>query len=134
MQTLRAYVAQDGGSVGWLGALGDPRIGAALRMVHGDVRHDWSVGELARAVGMSRSGFALRFKDLVGSPPLDYLLRWRMQLAREALRRGECSVGSVAARLGYASESAFGHAFRRVHGKSPKRYWTVRDGAPGSIC
>ncbi len=97
VQALRAYVAVHGAdSAGWIGALNDRRIGAALNLMHGDVGHDWKVNELASAVGMSRSGFALRFKELVGIPPLDYLMRWRMQLARDALRRDDGSVASLA--------------------------------------
>lgn len=125
VQALRGYVALHGNDgTGWIGALADRKIGAALSLMHGDIGHRWTVGELASAVGMSRSGFALRFKDLVGAPPLDYLLRWRMQVAREALRRNEGSVASLAAQLGYASESAFGNAFKRVLGRAPKRYWS----------
>jgi transcriptional regulator GlxA family with amidase domain len=125
VQALRAYVAVHGAdSAGWIGALNDRRIGAALNLMHGDVGHNWKVNELASAVGMSRSGFALRFKELVGIPPLDYLMRWRMQLARDALRRDESSVASLAVKLGYASESAFGNAFKRIFGRAPKRYWS----------
>lgn len=127
VQALRAYVTLHGvDSAGWIGALKDRRIGTALNLMHADVRHNWEVGELAAAVNMSRSGFAARFKELVGLPPLEYLLRWRMQLAREALRRNEGTISSLATRLGYASESAFGNAFRRVHGRAPKRYWSGR--------
>jgi AraC-like DNA-binding protein len=92
------------------------------------VARGWKVEELAAAVGMSRSGFALRFKQLVGAPPLDYLLRWRMQLARDALRRNDGTVASLAEKLGYASESAFGNAFKRVFGRAPKRYWSGENG------
>lgn len=125
VQALRAHVAMAGPEgTGWIGALADPKIGAALRLLHGDAARHWTVAELARAVGMSRSSFALRFKTLVGMPPLDYLLRWRMRLARSFLRRND-TVASVASRLGYASESAFGNAFKRVHGRAPKRYWAT---------
>jgi AraC-like DNA-binding protein len=108
-------------SHGWIGALSDPKIGAGLRLLHRDVSRNWKVEELARSVGMSRSAFALRFKTLVGVPPLDYLLRWRMQRARDLLRRND-NVATVAFRLGYQSESAFGNAFKRIYGRSPKRY------------
>ncbi|WP_428488385.1 AraC family transcriptional regulator [Rhodopila sp.] len=128
VQALRAYVGIRGkDSAGWIGALTDRRIGNALHLMHGDVGHHWTVDELARAVGMSRSAFAARFKDLVGASPLDYLLRWRMQLARQALRRSDGSVANLANRLGYASESAFGNAFKRVCGSAPKRYWLAHD-------
>jgi AraC-like DNA-binding protein len=123
VQALRAYVAREGvGATGWLGAISDPRIGAALSLIHEKPGHRWTVKELASAAGISRSGFALRFKALVGLPPLDYLTRWRMQRAHEALRRNEGSVASLAAALGYSSESAFGHAFKRAFGHAPKRF------------
>jgi AraC-like DNA-binding protein len=123
VQALRVYVALRGPqSAGWIGALNDHRVGTALKLMHGDVRRNWRVDELAAAAGMSRSGFALRFKQLVGTPPLDYLLHWRMQLAQNALRRDNETVASLADRLGYASESAFGNAFKRVSGHAPKRY------------
>ena len=129
VQALRAFAAGQGRDrVGWIGALADRKIGGALNLIHNDPGRRWTVDELASAVGMSRSGFALRFKDLVGLAPLDYLTRWRMQLAREALRRREASVASLAATLGYASESAFGNAFKRAFGRSPKRYW-ISEGA-----
>jgi transcriptional regulator GlxA family with amidase domain len=133
VQALRAYFAIHGDdSAGWIGALTDPRIGAALNLMHGDVAHPWTIEELARAVGMSRSGFALRFKNLVGIPPLDYLLRWRMQLARDCLRR-KATVASIAARLGYTSESAFGNAFKRIYGRAPKRYWSATELATTAV-
>lgn len=123
VQALLAYVATgDADHLGWFGALGDRRIGAALRLMHGDVGRGWSVAELAAAVGMSRSAFALRFRRRTGRAPLDYLTHCRMQLAREALRQGGETVAALAARLGYASESAFGNAFERVLGRAPKRY------------
>ncbi len=128
VQALRAYVSVYGAeSAGWIGALNDRALGAALTLLHSDVSHDWRVGELASAVGMSRSGFAAHFKSLIGIPPGEYLLQWRMQLARIALRRDETSVASLANSLGYASESAFGNAFKRVFGKAPKRYWAKAD-------
>jgi AraC-like DNA-binding protein len=127
VQALRAYVAREGADgTGWIGALTDPRIGAALSLIHNDPGHGWTVNELAATIGMSRSGFALRFKELVGAAPLDYLTRWRMNRAREALRRNEATVASLAATLGYTSESAFSNAFKRVLGRAPKRYWHVK--------
>lgn len=125
IQVLRGHVArQDPAVTGWIGAAADPRIGKALNLIHSDIAHDWRVDELARAVGMSRSAFAAAFKARAGAPPLDYLLRWRMQVAREALRQGG-TVAAVAEKVGYASESAFGAAFKRVYGCAPKRYWSA---------
>jgi AraC-like DNA-binding protein len=123
IQALRAFVATETRlPAGWLGALADPKIGAALRLMHGEVARRWTLPELAEAVGMSRSSFALRFKTLVGLAPLDYLLRWRMQLAGQALRSDDRSVSSIAFELGYTFESAFSTAFKRVMGCAPKQY------------
>jgi transcriptional regulator GlxA family with amidase domain len=123
VQVLRAHaLAQERPARGWLGALADPKIGAALKLMHQDPVHPWTVGELARAVHMSRSSFAMAFKTLVGRPPLDYLLRWRVQNAARALRDGDRSVASIATELGYASESAFSNAFQRVTGCRPTHY------------
>ncbi|WP_218642411.1 AraC family transcriptional regulator [Caballeronia sordidicola] len=123
VQVLRAYVNLQGATkAGWIGALSDRRIGAALNSIHADVAHHWKVSELASIATMSRSGFAVRFKELVGLSPLDYVLRWRMRLAYDALRKNESSIASLAGRLGYASESAFSNAFKRVFGQAPTRY------------
>ena len=124
VQALRAYLVEHGPeAAGWVGALADPRIGRAINLVHADIAHAWTVDELAQAVAMSRSGFSKRFKQLVGLAPLDYVLRWRMRLARDALRQSQ-AVATIAHRLGYASESAFGNAFKRVYGAAPRRYWS----------
>jgi AraC-like DNA-binding protein len=119
---IRAYVgvgALDG--TGWIAALADPRIGTALRLMHGDVARSWTASRLAAEVGMSRSAFAQRFSQCVGRPPLDYLTRWRMVLARRKLSEGRASVAQVAAEVGYGSQSAFTHAFRRTFGSTPAR-------------
>lgn len=108
--------------LGWLGALGDPQIGGALLLMHQQTARPWTVAALGDAVGMSRAGFAARFRQLVGMPPLVYLQRWRILAAGRELRRGERTVASVAAECGYASESAFSNAFKRVTGVSPARY------------
>ena len=125
VQALRALVSDErvmaqGETLGWVGALADRQIGTALQLMHRDVGHRWTVGALAAAVGMSRSAFALRFRERVGTPPLEYLLRWRMERARAALLRGDASVTAVAAELGYASDNAFGVAYRRVLGRTPR--------------
>lgn len=122
VEMIRAWLATDQDRTGWIRALGDRRIGAALRLVHGDPAHGWQLPELAAAAGMSRSSFALRFKELVGIAPLDYVLRWRMRLAAKALRTGARSVTEIASSTGYRSESAFCNAFKRVVGEAPQRY------------
>lgn len=117
---IRAFVAASpGASVGWITALADPRIGKALRLLHGDVARRWTVPMLASRVGMSRSAFTQRFSARVGRPPLDYLTHWRMVLAQQGLRDGR-SVATVAAAVGYASQSAFSSAFKRRFGRSPR--------------
>lgn len=123
VQVLRAALIQDDGdNLGWISALADPRIGRAIGLMHGNAAYPWSLETLAASVAMSRSAFSKRFKSLVGLAPLDYLLRWRMRLARNALRRGS-TVATVASKVGYSSESAFGHAFKRIYGIAPRRYW-----------
>ena len=121
VQVLRAALDLEGSRErGWIAALADPRIGRALELMHDDVAHRWSLQDLCSAVAMSRSAFSSRFRALVGQSPLDYLLHWRMRIAREALRQGT-SVASVAQVVGYASESAFRHAYKRVYGQPPAR-------------
>ncbi len=118
----RAAASPDRPPMGWLAALADPRIGTALQMMHQQLDHRWTVSELARAAGMSRSIFAMRFKQLTGNAPLDYLLRLRMRTACQALGLGHANVAGVAYDIGYHSESAFSNAFKRVMGASPRRF------------
>lgn len=121
VQALRAH-GEGPAADGWLGALADPRIGPVLRALHGDPARRWTLPELARAGGMSRSALALRFKALVGSAPLHYLQQWRMRLARQALVQGSEPVATLAYRLGYASESAFSAAFKKSTGLAPGQF------------
>lgn len=121
VEAIRAYVAEHGEAcVGWIGALADRPIGESLRLMHGAVAHPWTVAALAARVGMSRSAFSARFARRVGKPPLDYLTSWRMLLARQLLSERETNLASVAREVGYLSQSAFGHAFKRTFGYSPK--------------
>lgn len=125
---LRAYAA--GPDVrGWLAALTDPQLGSVLRAVHHNPAHPWTVRELAQRAHLARSTFAARFRELVGVPPLEYLLRLRMHHAVGLLRRPDASVTEVAERVGYASHSSFSHAFTRVMGAPPGRF---RNGAAAS--
>lgn len=119
---LRAHADQPARPTGWLGALRDDRVGAALRAMHGDIAHRWTLDELARLARMSRSSFAASFKKQVGMAPLDYLIEWRMAVARDSLRRSSRSISELAFATGYESESAFSTAFRRVVGASPKHF------------
>ncbi|QIG50505.1 AraC family transcriptional regulator [Nordella sp. HKS 07] len=106
-------------STGLLSGLGDAALAPALRALHGDVRGPWTVAGLARLAGMSRSAFALRFSQRLGCGPLEYLARWRMILARDALSRGGKPLERLAEEIGYESASAFSTAFRRRVGCSP---------------
>ena len=94
---LRAHVAQTTNPTGWLGALADDEIGAALRAMHADLAHPWTLAELAAISHMSRSAFAAAFKRRVGTAPLNYLIQWRMNLARDALRHSTRSISQLAA-------------------------------------
>lgn len=103
----------------WIGALADPRLGASLDAVHAEPGSHWTVGLLAERAGMSRSAFAETFRKSVGLSPMDYLLGLRMQIAEDLLQQG-WRVSEVADELGYASQSAFGVAFKRIKGGSPR--------------
>lgn len=107
---------------GLLRGLGDERLAVALKRIHARIDHAWTVGELAQAAALSRSTFFDRFARTVGVPPMEYLLAWRMQVAKDLLRRDGLSVGEVAQRVGYGSTSAFSVAFSRHVGEPPSRY------------
>jgi AraC-like DNA-binding protein len=123
VQALRLHLAEGAkGGVGWLFALADKQMSEAMTCMHDDPGRPWTLQTLAERVGMSRSVFALRFKAKVGATPMEYLTRWRMLLAGERLRNPDDSICAIASSLGYESESAFGKAFRRVMGCSPRQY------------
>ncbi|MBU1312889.1 MAG: AraC family transcriptional regulator [Alphaproteobacteria bacterium] len=106
---------------GWIASLSDPRIGPVIREIHREPGRNWRLEDLAKISHLSRSRFAARFRATVGRAPMDYVLHWRMTLARKALAKPGSSVSAVAAEFGYASESAFGLAFRRVTGATPRQ-------------
>jgi AraC-like DNA-binding protein len=130
VHTLRAYLAcAPESDRGWLKGLGDKRLAPALTCMHAEPARVWSVAELAREVGMSRTSFAVRFRQVMGVPPLAYLTNWRMLLAERDLRAG-ASVAEAANSIGYGSESAFSHAFKRAIGVAPgRRRRTAADNA-----
>jgi AraC-like DNA-binding protein len=116
--------------VGWLAALKDPTVGKALELIHGDLAHPWTVEALGRAVGLSRSALAERFRQLLGEPMMRYLTRWRLQRAAQLLRDTHRGLAEVAAEVGYDSEFAFNRAFKRFAGEPPaswRRDAKVRD-------
>jgi AraC-like DNA-binding protein len=123
VQALRLHLADGAkGGVGWLFALADRQMSAAIACMHDNPGHPWTLQKLAERVGMSRSVFALKFKERVGATPMEYLTRWRMLLAGDRLQTADDSISAIASSLGYESESAFGKAFKRVVGCSPKQY------------
>lgn len=128
VQALRLVLAEgEGSGVGWLYALADPQIGGAIGALHGEPAQRWTLESLAQHVGMSRSTLAFKFKQTVGTSPMEYLTRWRMLLAGDRLVNSNQPVSAIAQALGYESDSAFSTAFKRVMGCSPRQY--VRDQA-----
>ncbi|GLQ98982.1 AraC family transcriptional regulator [Dyella mobilis] len=120
---LRAHL--NGGldqDTGWFFALADQQLSRAITAMHAEPSRRWTVRELGKHAGMSRSVFALRFKAAAGETPMQYLARWRMLLACDRLEHSSDSVATIAEALGYESESAFGTAFKRVLGCSPRQY------------
>ena len=107
---------------GLLRGLGDERLAMALKQMHARIDHPWTVGELAKAAALSRSTFFERFTRTVGVPPMEYLLAWRMQIAKDLLKREALTVTEVAERIGYGSTSTFSVAFSRNMGIPPSRY------------
>jgi AraC-like DNA-binding protein len=112
--------------IGWFAGVRDAHVGRALALLHGEPDRDWTVDELARAAALSRSALAERFTVLVGEPPIQYLLRWRLALAAQALRSGKDAISRVAERTGYESEAAFSRAFKREFGMPPAAWRKTR--------
>ncbi len=106
----------------WLQAMNDPHLAPALRCMHASPERDWNLEELACAAAMSRTAFTVKFKEVAGTTPLNYLTQWRMIVARERLCADEEPIGSWVQEIGYASESAFSHAFKRIVGVYPNQY------------
>jgi AraC-like DNA-binding protein len=124
IQCVRAHIASSSETCksGWLRAIFDPKIGAALKAMHERIENPWTVETLAAAAGMSRSAFALRFKELLGETPLEYLTNWRMYKATGLLQGNDRKLLEVAKSVGYDSDAAFSKAFKRVLGAAPREY------------
>jgi AraC family transcriptional regulator, alkane utilization regulator len=112
--------------------LRDPFVGRALSLLHGEPERNWSVDELARAVALSRSALATRFVALIGEPPMQYLTRWRLARAAQALKGGSEPIGAIAERNGYQSEASFIRAFRREFGLAPAVWRKTSSGEAGA--
>ncbi|HEY5452142.1 MAG TPA: AraC family transcriptional regulator [Polyangia bacterium] len=120
VEVIRRHVAAlPAEQAGWLAGLRDELVGRALGLLHERAAHPWTLDQLASDVGMSRSAFADRFARLVGEPPMQYLTRWRMQMAARLLSDGSAKVAAIAVEVGYDSEAAFSRAFKKVAGMSP---------------
>ena len=107
---------------GWLAGLRDPFVGKTLSLMHAKPAWNWTIEELAKDVGLSRSVLAERFADLVGMPPMYYLTKWRMQIASGLLSDGNTNIATVAAEIGYGSEAAFSRAFKKLVGVPPSAW------------
>jgi len=121
IEALRS-TPSDNAPPGLLRGLADARLAPAIQQMHGEIARSWTVPQLARSAALSRSAFFERFTRTVGLPPMEYLLAWRMAVAKDLLRRHDLGVAEVARRVGYGSASTFSTAFSRHVGQSPSRY------------
>jgi AraC-like DNA-binding protein len=120
---LRAWFARpDAKAPAWYRAYSDPVVGKALRLIHNEPAHPWTVAELAAEAGVSRAALARRFTEVVGEPPMTFLTDWRLSLASDLLLEPGATVGSVAYQVGYATPFALSNAFKRVRGISPQQH------------
>lgn len=120
VETVRRYVeGLPDSQTGWLAGLREPYVARALALLHRDITRRWTVDDLGREVGLSRSALADRFIRLIGLPPMHYLANWRMQIAAEKLRKTNASLAQIADIVGYESEPAFSRAFKKAFGLAP---------------
>jgi AraC-like DNA-binding protein len=123
VEAVRRYAqALPEGQTGWLAGLRDDYVARALALLHRDVTRSWTVDELGRHVGLSRSALAERFTHLVGVAPMRYLANWRMQVAAQELRNRSTSLAQIANTVGYESEAAFSRAFKKAFGSAPSAW------------
>jgi AraC-like DNA-binding protein len=123
VETLRRYLSTlPAEATGWLAGARDAQIGTVLALLHRDPSRQWTLEELAKAAGLSRSVLAERFQQYLGEPPIAYLTRWRHQLAAQRLAASSDGVARIAADVGYRSEAAFNRAFKRAFGLTPARF------------
>jgi AraC-like DNA-binding protein len=127
IETVRQHLttlASD--QAGWLAGLRDPVVGRALALLHSGPEKPWTLGSLAKETGASRSALAERFTKLVGQPPMQYLTKWRMQMAAHLLGQTDAKVSAVALEVGYDSEAAFSRAFKKAAGMAPAQWRDAR--------
>ena len=130
IEALRSTPGEDA-PPGLLRGLADARLAPAIRQMHGQLARSWTVAQLAKTAALSRSAFFDRFTRTVGLPPMEYLLAWRMAVAKDLLRRHDLGIAEVAERVGYGSASTFSTAFSRHVGQPPSRYAARVRRAPG---
>lgn len=134
VETLRRYInGLPAEQIGWLAGARDPVIGKALALLHKEPAHPWTISELARRVGLSRTRLAERFRHFLGESPMAYLAKWRLKVGAEILDSTEDSVAEVAAAVGYASESAFNRAFKREFDCPPAQFRRKRRASPAQL-
>jgi AraC-like DNA-binding protein len=132
VEAVRRYAeALPEGQTGWLAGLRDPYVARALALLHRDIARPWNLDALGREVGLSRSALADRFIRLIGVPPMHYFASWRLQVATEKLRNTSASLAQVAEMVGYGSEAAFSHAFKKAFGSAPATW--RRSKQPGCV-
>ncbi len=130
IQAVRLHADGERGAAGWLRGLADPRVGRALALLHERHAEPWTLDSLARAVGTSRTLLAVRFRELVGEPPMAYLTRWRITRAANLLHGARQPLARIAEQVGYQSDAVFSRAFRRVTGQSPRDWRRLAPPAP----
>jgi AraC-like DNA-binding protein len=130
VEAMRVYIeGLPPGGKGWLAGVRDAHVGRALALLHAQPKRSWTVEDLANEAALSRSALAERFASLVGEPPMQYLMRWRLALAAAALRSGDRTIGRIAEDFGYESESAFNRAFKREFEVPPAAWRRAGRGA-----
>jgi AraC-like DNA-binding protein len=131
VETLRRYIEDlPAGQTGWLASTRDPAVGRALALLHKEPARPWTVSDLAKRVGLSRTRLAARFRHFLGEAPVAYLTKWRLKLGAELLLSTDDSVAEVAAAVGYGSEAAFSRAFRRQFDCPPAQFRRSRRSSP----
>ncbi len=131
IEVVRRYVESlPAEQTGWLAGLRDRHVGRALNLLHGNPSRAWTLDQLVKEVGLSRSSLVERFSHFVGQPPMQYLAEWRMQIAAGLLAQGSDNVARVAAAVGYESEAAFSRAFKKLVGMPPAAWRKGRSRDP----
>ena len=132
VDAVRRYTARlPADSAGWLAGLRDPLVGRALALMHEQPAQDWTIDDLGKRVGLSRSALHERFAQLIGVPPMQYLTQWRMQAAARMLLETRATVATIALEVGYDSEAAFARAFKRLVGQPPAMWRRERNAEAG---